>query len=93
MYSLAILLWQLDSREVPFTGHHPQAVMYQVVARGVRPPPPSEAGACVNIPAFTSLYKSCWHTDPAARPSCQVLSRVVLILGLTSLHLRKYQLQ
>ena len=30
MYSLAILLWQLDTREVPFTGHHPQAVMYQV---------------------------------------------------------------
>ena len=91
MYSLAILLWQLDTREVPFTGHHPQAVMYQVscdwlrplhtylslillqvVARGVRPPPPSEAKACVNIPAFTSLYKSCWHSDPAARPSCQV---------------------
>jgi len=71
VYSLAILLWQLDSREVPFTGHHPQAVMYQVVARGVRPPLPSEAKACVNIPAFTSLYKSCWHTDPAARPSCQ----------------------
>jgi len=30
VYSLAILLWQLDTREVPFTGHHPQAVMYQV---------------------------------------------------------------
>ena len=30
VYSLGVLLWQLETREVPFSGQHPQAVMYQV---------------------------------------------------------------
>ena len=31
VYSLGVLLWQLETREVPFSGQHPQAVMYQVL--------------------------------------------------------------
>jgi len=71
IYSLAILLWQLDSRKVPFDKQHPQTVMYQVVAAGVRPQPPVGAEACVNISSFTSLYKSCWNAVSTARFSAK----------------------
>ena len=68
----AILLWQLDSRKVPFDKQHPQTVMYQVVAAGVRPRPPVGAESFVNISSFMSLYKSCWNPISAARPSAKV---------------------
>jgi len=71
IYSLAILLWQLDSRKVPFDKQHPQTVMYQVVAAGVRPRPPVGAESFVNISSFMSLYKSCWNPISAARPSAK----------------------
>jgi len=69
IYSLAILMWQLDAREIPFSGQHPQAVMFRVVSVGARPPPPPSHMASVRKPAFTSLYKSCWDSNPASRPS------------------------
>jgi len=69
VYSLAILLWQLDSRDTPFQGLHPQTVMYQVVAAGVRPAVPEPAKACVNMASFTKLYQECWQSSPSSRPS------------------------
>ena len=72
VYSLGILLWQLDSREVPFSGRHPQVVMYQVVATCARPCTPAPACASVNMAAFTSLYQACWQHRPQARPSTEV---------------------
>ena len=71
VYSLGILLWQLDSREVPFSGRNPHEVMYQVVATQARPPTPSPA--TVNLSAFTSLYQSCWAHQPHLRPSMEVI--------------------
>ena len=70
IYSLGILLWQLDSRELPFSGSHPHSVMYQVVAMTARPASPAQAS--VNMAAFTALYKSCWHHQPWHRPSIGV---------------------
>ena len=70
VYSLGILLWQLDSREVPFSGRDPHVVMYQVVKTQARPPPPSPA--FVNLPPFTSLFQSCWAQQPHLRPSMEV---------------------
>ena len=71
VYSLAILLWQLDSRDIPFSGQHPQTVMFRVVSVGARPSPPPSQSACVNKPGFTSLYRACWDSNPASRPSAQ----------------------
>ena len=80
VYSLGILLWQLDSREVPFSGRNPHEVMYQVVATQARPPPPSPA--TVNLSAFTSLYKSCWAHQPQLRPSMEVIISSQSIISL-----------
>ena len=71
VYSLAILMWQLETREVPFSGQHPQTVMFRVVSVGARPsPPPSHTGSIAS-PSFTTLYKSCWDPNPASRPSAR----------------------
>ena len=72
VYSLGILLWQLDSREVPFSGRNPHVVMYQVVATQARPLPPAPASATINLAAFTSLYQSCWAHQSHLRPSMEV---------------------
>jgi len=67
IYALGILFWQLDAREVPFQGQHPQTIMFRTVSFGARPSPPSQP--CVGNPDFMKLYQSCWSPDPAARPS------------------------
>merc|ERR1712002_826308 len=71
VYSMAILMWQLEAREVPFSGQHPQTVMFRVVSVGARPsPPPTHLGSIAS-PSFTTLYKSCWDPNPASRPSAR----------------------
>ena len=82
VYSLGILLWQLDSRSVPYPGQHPQVktihnifllyiffqvVMFQVVSMVARPKPPPSSTAAVGLPVFTSLYSSCWAATPCER--------------------------
>ena len=37
MYSLGILLWQLDSRSVPYAGQHPQVKIVLLSALLVQP--------------------------------------------------------
>ena len=69
LYSLGVLLWQVDSREVPWAGHHPQAVMFRVVSTGARPVPPRPHMASIGLPSYTELYQSCWQAGPAKRPS------------------------
>merc|ERR1712055_1001829 len=55
VYSLGILLWQLDSRTVPYAGQHPQVVMFQVVSMVARPkPPPLSTAAVVCRPSPSS---------------------------------------
>lgn len=62
----AILLWQLDARELPHRGQHPQTIMFLVVASNARPLPPGPAGA-VALPAFASVYTRCWAPRPEDR--------------------------
>jgi len=83
IYSLAILMWQLDSREVPFSGQHPQTVMFRVVSAGARPTPPPPHTSCISTPSFTSLYSSCWNMNPSSRPTAQqVVGSITKILNL-----------
>jgi len=80
VYSLGILLWQLDSRSVPYSGQHPQVVMFQVVSMVARPKPPPPSAAAVGLPAFTSLYSTCWAATPCERPNMDNISRSVSTL-------------
>ena len=37
IYSLGITLWQMESRQTPYAGHEPHAVVFNVVAYNARP--------------------------------------------------------
>ncbi|XP_008831298.1 proto-oncogene serine/threonine-protein kinase mos [Nannospalax galili] len=73
IYSFAITLWQMTTREVPYSGE-PQYVLYAVVAYNLRP---SLAG-----PVFTaslagrtlqSIIRRCWEASALLRPSADQL--------------------
>jgi len=66
IFSLGILLWQLDSRSLPFPNQHPQTVMFRIVALGARPSDPQTSH--VGVSTFSALYKSCWAGDVESRP-------------------------
>jgi len=81
VYSFGILLWQLDSRSVPYLGQHPQVVMFQVVSMVARPKPPPISAAAVGLPAFTALYSKCWAARPTERPSMEIVAKNVKSMG------------
>ncbi|XP_023337254.1 serine/threonine-protein kinase mos [Eurytemora carolleeae] len=80
VYSFGILLWQLDSREVPFQGQHPQTIMFRCVSEDARPSTPTRH--FINLPGFKKIYLSCWSSDVNDRPTaCTIHSRLVSLLS------------
>ncbi|XP_076014382.1 proto-oncogene serine/threonine-protein kinase mos [Genypterus blacodes] len=73
IFSFGITLWQLLTREQPYTGDR-QHVLYAVVANNLRPPVQGQA-------VFESeqgrlcwtLVSRCWSSEPLRRPSAQEL--------------------
>lgn len=71
IFSFGITLWQLVTREQPYTGDR-QHVMYAVVARDLRP-------SLQGFPVFCSeqgrrcglLLSCCWNAEASCRPSAQ----------------------
>jgi len=84
VYSLGILLWQLDSREVPYAGQHPQAVMWSVVAVGARPKLPPPERAAVGLQGFSLLFTHCWAVLAEHRPAVDLVLKWVEALKDTS---------
>ena len=37
IYSLGVTLWQMESRQTPYAGHEPHAIVFNVVAYNARP--------------------------------------------------------
>lgn len=73
IFSFGITLWQLITREQPYTGER-QHVLYAVVARNLRPPVDSNplfeselGGLCA------ALLGRCWSADVSKRPTAQEL--------------------
>jgi len=84
VYSLGILLWQLDSRCIPYLGQHPQAIIYSVVSVGARPEVPHPNVAHVGISAFCDLYKLCWAPLSEERPLMKNVVRNLINISLNS---------
>ncbi|KAH7977890.1 hypothetical protein HPB49_003862 [Dermacentor silvarum] len=77
VYSLGIVLWQMQSGVRPFDGLHQHAVMFQVVRRRVRPRFAENDGAV----ELQDLVKRCWSHDSEERPSVGAV-----LLELSALH-------
>jgi serine/threonine protein kinase len=78
VYSVAVLLWEVEAGEVPWaedvkkwSQSHPglyveRKLAKKVLQKGKRPAIPSECS-----PLIRSIIERCWHQDPAQRPQVQ----------------------
>ena len=64
VYSFAIVMWEIWSRQVPWSGLHPMKIMRKVVDKGERPPAPAEMPADLR-----EIMVRAWASAPADRPS------------------------
>lgn len=75
VYSFGITLWQMATREVPYSGE-PLQVLYAVVAYNLRP---SLAGAVFTASptgqTLQSILCSCWEARALQRPGAELLLR------------------
>ncbi|XP_054714760.1 serine/threonine-protein kinase mos-like [Uloborus diversus] len=65
VFSFGILLWQVQSREIPFAGLHPHIVIYKVVHYCERPSFGNTSSKALNLYAETA--KLCWSENPENR--------------------------
>lgn len=71
MFSYGITLWQLLSKEVPYSGENQHVIVFAVVAQNMRPKHPDLANV-VSDPfeiLYRELYEQSWSAKPCERPS------------------------
>nr|CAD7446498.1 unnamed protein product [Timema bartmani] len=73
VYSFGITLWQLLARVIPHNGNHLHIVIYQVVAKHMRPTTYSSLRETMSD--YVALYEQCWQQDPHQRPCINVILR------------------
>lgn len=73
IYSFAIVLWQMVTREEPYLGER-QHVIYSVVAHNLRPSLSAAVFSEPTIgPRLEAVIGRCWKADAAERPSAELL--------------------
>ncbi|GFS87808.1 hypothetical protein NPIL_595451 [Nephila pilipes] len=65
IYSFGVLLWQVQSRELPFAGEHPHVIIYKVAHYGARPIFVDSKSPLMN--RFSEVAKLCWCDNPNSR--------------------------
>lgn len=77
VYAFGIMLWQLVTRQQPYSDMRMQQVVVRVVNDNLRPEFPA------HIPErYTELAQACWARDPALRPTFdEVLLRLSELLS------------
>ncbi|KAJ1191915.1 hypothetical protein NDU88_001228 [Pleurodeles waltl] len=75
IYSFAVTLWQMVSRETPFTGGERQYVLYAVVAYHLRPSLTGPSFSCPGARGapFKGIIERCWAAKPEERPGAKQL--------------------
>ncbi|XP_062504702.1 probable serine/threonine-protein kinase drkC [Corticium candelabrum] len=74
VYSFAIVVWEILTREIPFSGskYKFDAQVECDVLAGIRPPTPNDA-----CKIFRKLMEECWQHKPEARPQfTSIVSRL-----------------
>ena len=72
VYSFGILVWELFSRESPYTGLSPMQIKNSVIQTELRPSVPIDSPF-----VFQKLMNACWNTDPQARPSMEMITKIL----------------
>ena len=79
VYSFAMVLWELMTREVPYVDMPTPFMVMSEVRNGKRLSLPSFVP-----PGFKSLIEACWHQDPHVRPSFPEILNVLCEMRLNS---------
>ncbi|XP_045157467.1 serine/threonine-protein kinase mos-like [Mercenaria mercenaria] len=79
VYSYGITMWQMKSRETPFTNQNQHVVIFGVVANGLRPKDPEPSETDPFELSYKDLYSQCWNACPLDRPSAQELVELLNI--------------
>ncbi|KAM8966877.1 proto-oncogene serine/threonine-protein kinase mos [Pelodytes ibericus] len=72
IYSFGVTLWQMVTREPPYTGER-QCVLYAVVAYDLRPEMGQVFSDTDEGRATSGIVESCWVARPEERPSAEQL--------------------
>jgi len=67
VYSFAVVLWELLTREDPYGEMHPMRVTIEVATHGLRPESPN-ASYGSEWDQYARLMRSCWREEPEMRP-------------------------
>nr|P00539.2 RecName: Full=Proto-oncogene serine/threonine-protein kinase mos; AltName: Full=Oocyte maturation factor mos; AltName: Full=Proto-oncogene c-Mos [Rattus norvegicus]CAA25123.1 unnamed protein product [Rattus norvegicus] len=74
IYSFGITLWQMTTREVPYSGE-PQYVQYAVVAYNLRPHWQAVFTASLTGKTLQNNVQSCWEARALQRPGAELLQK------------------
>ncbi|KAJ0097409.1 hypothetical protein Patl1_29192 [Pistacia atlantica] len=72
VFSFGIVLWELISAEIPYSGFSPLQAAVAVVQKGLRPSIPKQSH-----PKLTELIQRCWHSDPIQRPNFSEITDIL----------------
>jgi serine/threonine protein kinase len=75
VFSFAVILWELLTREEPYPGWEGLPLAYAVANEGLRPLIPAYCPA-----EWAALMTQCWSDDPRARPSFDEVQRTLFRL-------------
>ncbi|XP_070179065.1 serine/threonine-protein kinase mos-like [Littorina saxatilis] len=80
VYSLAVTMWCLDSRQFPFESYPRECIIYNVVQNNLRPPVPETAVDSQRnsfLQQYRDLYTACWSAEPSLRPTLDDVMDVI----------------
>ncbi|KAF8066337.1 Map3k12 [Scenedesmus sp. PABB004] len=75
VFSFGIMMWELLTGRAAYSGQHYGAIIEHVALLGERPAVPAAAPE-----DFSLLMGSCWHADPAQRPTFEQVVRCLDIM-------------
>ncbi|CAL8069828.1 unnamed protein product [Orchesella dallaii] len=73
VYSFAITMWQILTREIPYQEENEHAVIFRVVSQGLRPDRCSDSAILEydneRDKEYAQIYQSAWDSEPKKRPT------------------------
>jgi len=67
VYSFAVCLWEMCTREIPYEGTPPYQIVIYVATQGLRPE--LHHPVLEKMKGFKTLMRLCWDEDPNKRPA------------------------
>ncbi|XP_070199831.1 serine/threonine-protein kinase mos-like [Littorina saxatilis] len=80
VYSLAVTMWCLDSRQFPLETYPRECIIFNVVKNSLRPSVSETAADSEGssfLQQYRDLYTACWSAEPSLRPTLDEVMGVI----------------